>query len=119
MYVQGFVIPVPEGAKADYLAMAETVNAWFVEQGATEVVECWETDVPDGNLTDFRRAVQAEAGEKIVFSWMIWPDKATCDATHEKMMGEDSPFKDMGETMPFDGRRMIYGGFAPIFTLGR
>lgn len=82
-----------------------------------EIVEAWEADVPDGKLTDFRRAVNLEEGEKVVFSWVIWPDKATADAAHEKMMA-DPRMEQMGE-MPFDGKRMVFGGFEPILTVGR
>ncbi|MDR7102763.1 DUF1428 domain-containing protein [Croceicoccus sp. BE223] len=117
MYVQGFLIPVPEGRKEDYRRMAEAAAPIFREYGATEIVECWEADVTDGHTTDFRRAVKAEGGEKIVFSWIIWPDRETCDAGHARIM-EDKRFEEMGE-MPFDGRRMIWGGFDPIVTMGR
>lgn len=117
MYVQGFLIPVPEGEKDAYLAMAKTAADKFREYGVTEIVETWEDNVTDGKLTDFRRAVKAEANEKIVFSWMIWPDKATCDAAEAKM--ESDPFWSDMSDMPFDGKRLIYGGFSPIFTMGR
>lgn len=117
MYVQGFVIPVPEDRMEDYRKMAAEAGEWFREYGVTEIVETWEADVRDGKTTDFRMAVKAEAGERIVFSWMVWPDKATCEAA-EKKMHEDERFA-MPEGMPFDGKRMIYGGFEPIFTMGR
>lgn len=118
MYIQGFVIPVPEGKMESYRAMAAQMNPMFAEFGATEIVEGWEDNVKDGQHTDFRMAVKAEPGEKIVFSWIIWPDKETCDAAHAKVMADermDTPPDDM----PFDGRRMIFGGFSPIYTLGR
>lgn len=117
MYIQGFLIAVPEGKKDAYREMAEKAADKFAEYGVTEIVEAWEEDVTDGKVTDFRMATRAEPGEKIVFSWMIWPDKATCDAAHGKMQ-EDEYFAQMG-AMPFDGMRMIWGGFAPIFTMGR
>ncbi len=117
MYVQGFLIAVPEGNKDAYTEMATKAADAFKGYGVTEIVETGEEDVTDGKVTDFRRAVKAEPGEKIVFSWMIWPDRATCDAAHEKMMN-DPFFAEMGE-MPFEGQRMIWGGFAPIFTMGR
>ncbi len=118
MYVQGFLLAVPEGNKAAYAEMAMRAAHKFREYGVTEIVEAWEDDVTDGKVTDFRMATKAQPGEKIVFSWMIWPDKATCDAAHEKM--SDDPFwqEDMGD-MPFDGMRMMWGGFSPIFTAGR
>jgi uncharacterized protein YbaA (DUF1428 family) len=117
-YIQGFVIPVPLGRKQDYTKMAEEVDAIFGEFGAVEIVEAWEEDVPDGEHTDFRKAVKAGPDEKIVFSWIVWPDKATCDAAHERMM-TDERFRNAPDDMPFDGKRMIFGGFAPIYTLGR
>ncbi len=118
MYIQGFVIPVPEAKKEAYRSLAAEVDAIFGEFGALEVVEAWEADVPDGEHTDFRRAVKAQADEKIVFSWIIWPDKAACDAAHVRMT-EDERFQKPPPDMPFDGKRMIFGGFAPIYTLGR
>ena len=117
MYVQGFLIAVPEGKKDAYIKMAQDAAEAFKRYGVTEIVETWEDNVTDGKVTDFRMAVKAEPGEKIVFSWMIWPDRATCDDAHEKMMS-DPFFAEMGD-MPFDGKRMIWGGFSPIFTMGR
>ena len=117
MYVSGYLIPVPKGKKEEYRAMAEKAADFFKEYGATEIVESWEDNVPDGKVTDFRKAVQAKGDEAIVFSWMLWPDKDTADKANKKMM-DDPRMKDMGP-MPFDGKRMIWGGFSPIFTAGR
>ena len=117
MYIQGFVIPVPEGNKTAYLKVADRFDRWLLDHGASEVVEAWEERVEDGQQTDFRRAVAAEPGEKIVFSWVVWPDEDTAKAA-EKAMENDPITADMGE-MPFDGKRMIYAGFSPILTLGR
>jgi len=86
--------------------------------GALEQMEAWEADVADGKVTDFRRAVKLSPGEKVVFSWVVWPDKATADASHDKMMA-DPRFEEMGSDMPFDGKRMVYGGFEPIVEEGR
>lgn len=83
------------------------------EFGALRVVECWAEDVPDGRLTDFRRAVQAQDNEEVVFSWIEYPSKEVRDAANEKMMA-DPRMKALGDEMPFDGKRMIYGGFMPI-----
>jgi uncharacterized protein YbaA (DUF1428 family) len=80
------------------------------------MVEAWGDDVPDGKVTDFRRAVQAKDDEEVVFSWFEYPDKATRDAANEKMMS-DPRMKDMGDTMPFDGKRMIMGGFSTILDV--
>ncbi len=117
MYISGFLLSVPEGNKEAYKKMAE--DFWDIAKdfGALSTVECWEADVPDGKLTDMRMAVKAEAGEKIVFSWVTWPDKETCDASHEKMMA-DPRMQAMDTEMPFDGKRMIYGGFEPLIVLG-
>ncbi len=118
MYVQGFLIPVPEDKKQAYIEMATRFSDLFKSYGCTEIVEAWEDNVTDGKVTDFRMAVKAEPGEKIVFSWMIWPDRATCDAAHEKMES-DPAFAESMSDMPFDGKRMIWGGFTPVMTLGR
>jgi uncharacterized protein YbaA (DUF1428 family) len=115
MYINGFVVAVPEGNKAQYRAMAEQFWTVAREYGALSQVEGWESDINDGKVTDFRRAVKAEAGEKIVFSWMTWPDKATADKSQEKMM-DDPRMKSM--SMPFDGKRMIFGGFEPLLMKG-
>jgi uncharacterized protein YbaA (DUF1428 family) len=113
MYINGFVVPVPEAKKAEYQAIAEKFWEIAKDYGALSQVEAWEVDVKDGTLTDFRRAVNITAGEKVVFSWMTWKDRASADASHEKMM-QDPRMKEFGETMPFDGKRMIFGGFEPL-----
>jgi uncharacterized protein YbaA (DUF1428 family) len=112
MYVNGFVAPVPKDNKDAYIDVARKFWPLAKEFGALSQTECWEADVRDGHTTDFRRAVKAEEGEKIVFAWVVWPDKATADAAEKKMM-EDPRMEDFGE-MPFDGKRMIFGGFEPI-----
>ncbi|QWC57556.1 DUF1428 family protein [Erythrobacter sp. 3-20A1M] len=112
MYVNGFVLAVPEGNRAAYIEIAEKFWSLVREYGALSQVECWEADVKDGQTTDFRRAVKAEAGEKIVFSWVTWPDKATADAGEAKMM--EDPRMEAFSDMPFDGKRMVYGGFETI-----
>lgn len=117
MYVAGFVIPVPAEKKDAYRKWAEMSSALFHEYGCIETVEVWEDNVPDGKQTDFRRAVAAKPGEKIVFAWQVWPDKATMEAA-EKKMHEDKRFDIPGD-IPFDPKRLILGCFAPIFTMGR
>ena len=117
MYVSGFLLAVPEGNKAAYKKVAEDFWAIAKDYGALSQVECWEVDVPDGKTTDMRMAVKAEPGEKIVFSWVTWPDRETCDGSHEKMMA-DPRMEAMDQTMPFDGKRMIFGGFEPLVWLG-
>ena len=85
MYIDAYVIPVREENRQAYREMAEWFDALMVEWGAIEVVEAWELDVPEGKRTDFRKAVLAQDGEKIVLSWLLWPDKATADAAHERV----------------------------------
>ena len=92
----------------------------FADLGATRILECWGDDVPDGKVTDFRRAVQATEDEAVVFSWVEWPDKATREAAMGKMddlMKTDPRMSPEKNPMPFDGKRMIYGGFSPVVTL--
>ena len=111
-YVDGFVGAVPAANKEAYRNHAAEAARLFKEFGATRVVECWGDDVPDGKLTDFSRAVQAKEDEVVVFAWIEYPSKEVRDAVHEKMMA-DPRMEALGE-MPFDGKRMIYGGFTPI-----
>jgi len=113
-YVDGFLIPVPAGKKEAYRAMAAKVAPVFHEHGAARVVECWGDDVPDGKVTDFRRAVKATDGETTVFSWIEWPSKEARDAGNAKIMADPRMKPADGEAMPFDMQRMIFGGFAPI-----
>ena len=117
MYVAGFVIPVPEGKQNAYRKWAENSARLMKEYGCIEIVESWEDNVPDGEHTDFRRAVDAKPGEKIVFTWQIWPDKASVDAA-ETGMRHDPRFEISGE-IPFDPKRLVYGCFTPISTMGR
>lgn len=116
MYVAGFVIPVPEDKMEAYRHWAARGAALFREYGCVEIVECWEDNVPDGKHTDFRRAVAAKDGEKIVFTWQIWPDRATLESAEGKMR-DDARFDFM--EVPFDAKRLILGCFKPIFTMGR
>ena len=114
-YIDGFVIAVPNANREQFVAHADTLDPIFLEVGATRVLECWGDDVPDGKLTDFRRAVQARDDESVVFSWIEWPDKATRDAGMEKIMND--PRMPAAGDMPFDGKRMIFGGFVPVVSL--
>jgi uncharacterized protein YbaA (DUF1428 family) len=114
-YVDGFVIAVPNANREKFIEHARTFDVIFVEYGAIRVVECWADDVPDGKVTDFRRAVQANQAESVVFSWVEWPDKATRDAGMAKLM-EDPRMPGVGD-MPFDGKRMIFGGFVPVVSV--
>ena len=116
-YVDGFLIAVAEGRKQDFIDHARAADPIFIEMGATRIVETWEDDVPDGARTDFRRAVALEPGERVVFSWIEWPDKATRDACMARIMAPDFSDPRMAGPMPFDGARMVFGGFNPVFEL--
>jgi uncharacterized protein YbaA (DUF1428 family) len=111
-YADGFIVPVPDGKKEAYRAMAARAAPIFQEYGANRVIEAWGDDVPDGKVTDYKMAVKAEDGENVVFSWIEWPDKATRDAGWAKVM-QDERMQPPAE-MPFDGKRMFWGGFAPL-----
>ena len=115
MYVCGLVIPVAEDKMEAYRKWAENSAQFFRDYGCLEIVESWEDNVPDGKQTDFRRAVAAKPGEKIVFSWQVWPDKAFFEAAEEKMHQDAR----MAGEPPFDAKRLILGCFAPIFSMGR
>jgi len=112
-YFEGFVLAVPADKKEEYRKHAAESAPLFMEFGATRMVESWGDDVPDGKVTDFKGAVKAEPGEVVVFSWFEYPDKATRDAAQKKMMS-DPRMEEMGANMPFDGKRMIFGGFDPL-----
>lgn len=111
-YVEGFLLAVPEENKQRYIELANLASGIFMEFGALRLVECWGDDVPDGEVTDYRRAVKAKDGEVVVFSWIEYPDKATRDLCNKKLI-EDPRMEAFGEP-PFDGKRMIFAGFAPI-----
>ena len=119
-YIDGFVIAVPTANRQQFIDHAQHFDGLFIELGATRVVECWGDDVPDGKLTDFRRAVQAKQDEAVVFSWIEWPDKPTRDKAMKRMdelMQSDDRMNPGKNPMPFDGKRMIFGGFAPVVEL--
>jgi uncharacterized protein YbaA (DUF1428 family) len=117
-YIDGFVAAVPRGNKEKYREHAAGSVAMFKEFGATRQLEGWGDDVPDGKVTDFKGAVQATPDEVVVFSFLEYPDKATRDRVNEKIMS-DPKMKELGATMPFDGKRMIFGGFQPINDSGK
>src|SRR3954464_7956663 len=112
-YIEGFIVAVPIANKEAYLDHARGFAPLIREFGATRMVESWSDDVPEGKVTDFRKSVQAKDDEAVVFSWFEYPDRAARDAANAKMMS-DPRMKEMGATMPFDGKRMIYGGFDMI-----
>jgi uncharacterized protein YbaA (DUF1428 family) len=109
-YVDGFLIAVPSANKEKYRALAEFAATVFKDHGALNVVECWGDDVPEGKVTSFPMAVQRKDDETVVFSWIVWPSKQARDAGNRKVM-EDERMKSHGSEMPFDGQRMIFGGF--------
>lgn len=107
-YLDGMVIPVPAGNKDAYLDFAAKTTAIVREHGALRVVDAWEDEVPDGKLTDFRRAVKLAEGEKVVFSWVEWPSKEAHDLAWASIMADE---RMMRLEMPFDGKRLIHGAF--------
>ena len=109
-YVQGFVLAVPAAKEEEYRRHASEAAPLFREFGATRMVEAWGDDVPDGKVTDFKGAVQAKEDEIVVFSWFEYPSREAYQAANEKMMA-DPRMEAMGADMPFDGKRMIWGGF--------
>jgi uncharacterized protein YbaA (DUF1428 family) len=113
-YVDGYVIAVPKKNKAEYIKLAEMSATVFKDHGALSVVENWADDVPDGELTSLRMAVKCEDGEDVVFSWIRWPSREARDVGNKAAMA-DPRFEnwDMSK-MPFDGKRMIFGGFVTI-----
>lgn len=122
-YVQGFLVPVPSGNKDAYKKAALDMWGIMKDYGAKRVVEAWQDDVSHGKQTDFFRAVKAEDGEIVVFSFIEWESCEICDAAHEKMMQDDRMKAFMSDNPdqkpPFDGKRMVYGGFRPVVELTR
>lgn len=113
-YVQGFVVPVPSASKQAYLKLAEDTAPLFREFGATRIVEAWGDDVPDGKLTDLKGAVQARPDETVVASWHEYASEEAAQAAFGRMMSDPRMKAFMEAGMPFDGKRMIYGGFASL-----
>jgi uncharacterized protein YbaA (DUF1428 family) len=116
-YFEGFIAPVPENNKGTYRQHANEASSMFGDFGVQRHFEAWESDVPEGKVTDFRKAVDAKPDEKVVFAWFEYPDRAARDAANEKMMS-DPRMEDMGRNMPFDAKRMIFGGFNAIVEEG-
>ena len=116
-YVQGFVVPVKTENKEPYRKLAGEVWEIFADYGGRRVIEAWQDDVPEGRQTDFFRAVKAEPGESVVFSFVEWDSKEACDEAATRMQS-DERMKEPPADLPFDGKRMIYGGFVPVVALG-
>lgn len=112
-YVNGSIMAVPAANKQDFVDFAGKMAVVFKEYGALSLVDCWGTDVPDGELTSFPKAVQKKDDEVVVFSWVTWPSKDVADAAWDKIMADPRMAPDAAP-MPFDGRRMIFGGFETI-----
>jgi uncharacterized protein YbaA (DUF1428 family) len=112
-YIDGFVAAVPTANREAFRKHAAEAAAIFKEHGATRCVECWGDDVPEGKVTSFPMAVQRKEDETVVFSWIEWPSKEARDAGMAKIMA-DPRMTPAANPMPFDGARLIYGGFAPI-----
>jgi len=110
-YIDGFVLAVPTARREEYVAHARTGATIFKEYGARSVVECWGDDVPEGKVTSFPMAVQRKDDETVVFSWITWDSRAARDEGMKKAM-EDPRLT--GMQMPFDGKRLIYGGFEVV-----
>lgn len=115
-YVDGFVVPVPKGNIEAYKSMARAAGAIWREYGALAFVECLGDDVPYGDLTSFPRAVQAGEDEIVAFSWIVYPSREQRDAINAKVMA-DPRIKASMENMPFDGKRLIFGGFETIVEM--
>jgi len=112
-YIDGFVAAVPTANKQKYIQHASDAAAVFKEYGATKMVECWGDDVPDGKVTSFPMAVKCQPEETVVFSWIEWPSRAVRDTAMPKIMDDPRLQPDVNP-MPFDGKRLIYGGFETV-----
>jgi uncharacterized protein YbaA (DUF1428 family) len=115
-YVDGFVLAVPKDRVDEYEKIAREAGEVWCEYGALSFVECVADDVPYGELTSFPRAVQAADDETVIFSWIVYESREARDEINEKVMADPRMQGDMSE-MPFDSKRMIFGGFAPIVEL--
>ena len=112
-YVDGFVLAVPKANRDACKKVAEEAASIFKEHGALKLVECWGDDVPDGEVTSFPMAVKCEEDEAVVFSWIVWPSRGARDEGNRKVMADPRMRHSMSD-MPFDTKRMIFGGFATI-----
>ncbi|WGI25683.1 DUF1428 domain-containing protein [Halomonas alkaliantarctica] len=112
-YVDGFVAAVPSANKDAFIEHARAAAVVFKEHGALRVVECWGDDVPEGEVTSFPMAVKRKDDESVIFSWIEWPSRAVRDEAMPKVMQDPRLQMDVNP-MPFDGKRLIFGGFKSI-----
>jgi uncharacterized protein YbaA (DUF1428 family) len=112
-YVDGYVMAVPTNNRDAFIKHANEAAAVFKEHGALRVVECWGDDVPDGKVTSFPMAVQKKPDETVVFSWILWPSREVRDKGMKALRTDPRMQPDVNP-MPFDAKRMIFGGFVPI-----
>ena len=114
VYIDGFVVPVPAKRLAEYRRIARKYGALWIKHGALEVHECAADDVKSGKLTSFPQAVKLKADELVVFSWIVFKSRRHRDAVNKKVMGDAMMAEMDPKSMPFDGRRMFWGGFKEI-----
>ncbi|KTD64590.1 hypothetical protein Lsan_0920 [Legionella santicrucis] len=115
-YVDGFILAIPKANKTQYIEHATKAGLVFKEYGALQLVECWGDDIPEGKITSFPMAVKCKDDEVVVFSWILWPSKQVRDEGMKKAM-EDSRLQPETNSMPFDGKRLIYGGFNMVVDI--
>lgn len=115
-YIDGVVAAVPRANRERFVEHARGVGAIFKEYGALKITDCWGDDVPEGKLTSFPMAVKCEPDETVVFSWILWPSREVRDQSWEKIMA-DPRMQPGANPMPFDGKRMIFGGFEVVLDL--
>jgi uncharacterized protein YbaA (DUF1428 family) len=113
-YVDGFVLAVPTANREKYRQFAAEVAPMFKDYGALQIVECWGDDIPDGEITSFPIAVRCREDETVVFSWIVWPSREVRDKGMEKLVADPRMQPDEAD-IPFDGKRMILGGFDVLF----
>ena len=116
-YFEGFIVPVPDGNKDAFASHAKSLSASLRECGVRRQLEAWGSDVPEGKNTDFRKAVDAQPGENVVFAWFEYPNRQARDSANEAMMN-NSKMMEMSTDVPFDAKRMIMGGFEAVVEEG-
>ena len=115
-YVDGFVVPVPKSKVAAYRALARKAGKIWMEHGALEYRECIADDVKPGKVTSFPQSVKLKDDEVVIFSWIVYQSRKQRDAVNKKVMADPRLPMDPG-AMPFDGKRMFWGGFKTMVEL--